>query len=200
MWLEFYQCQTDCYISRRFHVGVMVTNHKAKTHSGFTKGEENKIRAYHQETQFTKEHSNRVKKKEGNYRTSRKQYDGSRKRLHSNSCSKTPQQCSGKNPPASSGDLDLMTGLQGFHMLHSGWASAPQILSPRSRVVSLSHLNLLALPWAPTTEPVCYNSETHVPRACAPEQEQPQGEAYTRQQSAAPTCCNQGKPASSRGN
>lgn len=39
----------------------MVTNHKAKTHSGFTKGEENKIRAYHQETQFTKEHSNRVK-------------------------------------------------------------------------------------------------------------------------------------------
>lgn len=96
MWLEFYQCQIDCYISRRFHVGVMVTNHKAKTHSGFTKGEENKIRAYHQENQFTKEHSNRVKKKEGNYRTSRKQYDGSRKRLHSNSCSKTPQQCSGQ--------------------------------------------------------------------------------------------------------
>ena len=42
----------------------MVTNHKAKTHSGFTKGEEKKIRAYYQEKyQFTKEQSNRVKNK-----------------------------------------------------------------------------------------------------------------------------------------
>ena len=43
----------------------MVTNHKAKTHSGFTKDEEKKIRAYYQEKyQFTKEDSNRVKSKE----------------------------------------------------------------------------------------------------------------------------------------
>ena len=107
-----------------------------------------------------------------------------------------PSSAVGKNPPANGGDLDLMPGLRGFHMLHSGWASAPQLLSPRARVVNLSHLNLLALgPWAPTTEPVCCNSDAHVPTACAPEQEQPaQREAHTLQQGAAPAGCSQGKP------
>lgn len=48
--------------------------------------------AYHQETQFTKEHSNRVKKKERRELQNIQETAmmGSRKRLHSNSCSKTP--------------------------------------------------------------------------------------------------------------
>ena len=61
-----------------------------------------------------------------------------------------------KNPPANAGDMGSSPGQGRSHMLLSNKATAPQLLSLRSRACNPQPLS----PRATTTE-------VHVPRACA---------------------------------
>ena len=82
-----------------------------------------------------------------------------------------------KNLPANAGDMGLIPGPGGSHMLWSNGSRAPQLLSLRSRAREPQLLN----PHATTTE-------AHTPRAHAPQQEKPpQREARAPQRRVAPT-------------
>ena len=74
-----------------------------------------------------------------------------------------------ENPPANAEDTGSSPGLGRSHMPQSNWVCAPQLLSLCSRARAPQLLS----PRATTTE-------THVPRACAP-QERPQREAHAQQ-------------------
>ena len=62
-----------------------------------------------------------------------------------------------KNPPANAGDMGSSPGPGRSHMPQSNEACEPQLLNLR----------------ATTTEPVCCNYWTPMPRACAPQREKP---------------------------
>ena len=81
-----------------------------------------------------------------------------------------------KNPPANAGDTGSSPGPGGSHMLRSGWACAPQLLSLRSRVCEPQLLS-----------PRATAGEAHAPRARAPQWERPpQWEACALQGRVAP--------------
>ena len=85
-----------------------------------------------------------------------------------------------KNLPANAGDTGLSPGLVRSHMLWSNWASAPQLLSLRSKAHE------------PQLPSLCATAtEAHAPRARALQQEKPpQWEARAPQQRAAPARSN----------
>ena len=85
-----------------------------------------------------------------------------------------------ENLPADAGDMGSSPGLGRSHMLWSNWAREPQLLSLCSRARKPQLLSLCA-----TT------SESHAPRARAPQQEKPpQWEACAPQQRVTPALHN----------
>ena len=84
-----------------------------------------------------------------------------------------------RNPPANAGDAGLIPGLGRFHMMWSGWARVPELLSLCSRACEPQLLS----PCARTTE------------ARAPQQEKPpQGETRAQQQRVAPIAATRESP------